>query len=332
MSGSYSTSVVTPREAWRRYKARSTDRVPAYLLGENAAAQPFGEVLSGTLMAYQGTDGVRPLALQSINDAVVAGNVLNVDDAAGFFAGDVVDVVAGEDMFAEAIFTAGALGAEIKVVAKDPGVSRLRVELVDPVGASQPFGFTVTDLGATVDIVFSLETDGGSAVITQVSEIIDAINGDGLFILATASLESGAGTEICIDTGPHALVDGYLTGEIIVDSQTVIAVPDKTSTPNTVTIGGGSYDLPAGAVVKAEDLAAADLAGILEPQPDTIRRRGGENVTISHSVEIALAGWAIANRLAGYDPTLARYLAGGYVSEGVLGAGLSPVYGFVVQE
>jgi len=71
---------------------------------------------------------------------------------------------------------------------------KVKFEIVDPQDSSQSLSVTVTDQ----DISVSLATDGGSAVISTIQEVIDEINNDGSAnVLITASLVSGAtGTDV----------------------------------------------------------------------------------------------------------------------------------------
>jgi hypothetical protein len=329
MVASYTSVAVTPQPAWRLYKFRDDEVLPAYLAAGNLASPstPFGEILSGTLMCYDPADptaGCRPMPVQQLESAIVAANVGEVDDAANFYVGDEIDIVAGEDLYDEVTFTAGASGAEIKAVAKNPGDTRMRITLIDPGAASQPLTVVVADDGTNLDVSVYLATDGGSVITSTVQDVIDALNNGATFALLFATLDSGAGGELAIAVSAQALTGGFLEGEVIVDGRNVTDV-DKTSSPNTVTFDGATVDVPATAVLKLADLIPEFVAGVLVPQPDTIQRISGQDVEQGYLVELAIAGAVIASLLTGYEALLAEsYLQGGHVSSGVLGPGTAP--------
>lgn len=338
MAGSYDTYSVAPRPAWRKYKARSDDVLPTRLQAHNNEAPfiPYGEVLSGTLLMYADGSypGVRPLPLQTIEDAIVSGNVANVADAANFYLLDTIDIVAGVDSFDEVTFVAGASGAEIKVTADAPGNSRLRVDLVDPGGATQPLTVTVVDDGTNITVTVSLATDGGSVITSTVTDVIDILNTGASAGLLEAALDSGLGAELAVDVGPSALAGGALVGEVLVNARQLVTPPVKTSTPNTITFDGAAVDVPAGAVIQHGNLDGYPelLAGILEDQVDTAYRRAGETVAKDWRVTVAIAGTISVSQVTGWDDALTDYIAGGEVSAGVLGQGTaSAINGFVLS-
>jgi hypothetical protein len=324
MAGSYDTYEVAKRSAWRKYAANAGDLVPARHKADSGetGAEPFGLVLSGTIVTYEngGDIGVRPLALQTLEDAIVSGNAGNVADARCFYPADRIDIVAGADTYDEIAFIAGSSADEITATAKAPGDSRLRVDLKDPGGASQPLSVEVVDDGTTIDVTVSLETDGGSAIVSTVAEVIAALNTGDAAAWLFAELSAGTGTETAIDTGPHALVGGALAGDELVSNRNVTDV-DKTSDPNVVTFDGAAVDVPAGAVIRGVNVDPVAIAGILEDQIDTIRRRAGENVARDARVTLAIAGHIRTSLIVGWDDSLVPYLAGGEVSSGVLGQG-----------
>lgn len=333
MAGSYDTYSVTPRPAWRKYAARSNDVVPARHQAHNGISPytPYGEILSGTVMmnAVGLNSGVRPLGLQTLEDAIVSGNAANVGDAACFYVTDRVDIVAGEDLYDGIGYVAGS-SEEIIVTAKAPGDSRIRVQQVDPGGVSQPLVVTVDDDGTWVDVVVSLETDGGSAIVSTVAEVVAALNADPSFSLLFAELGT-TGAETAIATSPQELDGGALAGEKLVDDRNVTDV-DKTSDPNVITFDGAAVDVPAGAVIKLHALTSSLLiTGILEDQIDTARRRAGETVARDARVTVAVAGTIRTSEVTGWDDALAPYLAGGEVSSGALGQGTAlQIDGFVM--
>jgi hypothetical protein len=331
MSLVYEKKTYTSRRAWRRYAEFSELRRSAELSDANDSGTLYGEVLAGTLMARNaaGTH-VRPLALQSLASPIVSGNEGEFADAAGFYVGDVVDVVAHQDFHDEGSIDASGSGDTILATALEAGDSRIRVILTDPSATNQALNVVISDSGTNLDIDVLLATDGGGAITSTVQDVIDALNDEaGYLVFAELTAGSGAATAIAVTA--TALEGGYLQGEAILSGVDVTDV-DKASTPNTVTISGSAVDLPAGVVFMLEAMTPARLVGILEQQPVTTQLVDGAVAGKVNSVSLAIMGSAIKARLTGYDDTLERYLAGGYVSEGVLGPGIAKVYKFMVEE
>jgi hypothetical protein len=119
--------------------------------------------------------------------------------------------------------------------------------------------------------------------------------------------------EIDVDDASNIFLSDVISlydidGTVVAAARNVTGV-DKTSTPNTVTIDG--------AVVTAEDngfLLVDDgwiPIGVLEDQPDTIRRVSGTNVEREHLVTVGQQGNAQESRLIGMVDLTKKMLAGG---------------------
>ncbi len=200
----------------------------------------------------------------------------------------------------------------------------------DPSAINQPLNVVISDDGTNLDIDVKLATDGAGTITSTVQDVIDVVNDEAGY-LVFAELTGGLGTATAVAVSATALTGGFLLGEAVLSGVAVTDV-DKTSSPNTVTLGGGPYDLPEGVVLMLEAMTPARLVGVLEQQPVTTQLVDGALAGKTNSVSVAIAGSAIKDALVGYDDTLERYLAGGYVSEGVLGAGIAKVYHFMVEE
>ena len=322
----------TSRPAWRRYRFDDDKRLGANLVHGNGTGNAglFGEVLAGTLMSQDpGGDGIRPMACQALSSEIAAANEGECADAAAFFPGDVIDIVAGADSFDTAEIDGDGAGGTFDVTALEAGDSRLRVTLSDPGGATQPLLVTISDDGTNHDIDVSLETDGGSAIVSTISEVLSALN-TAAGHLVFAALDAAAGTETAIAVTVTALAGGFLLGGVIVDGRNVTEV-DKTSTPNSVTFDGAVVTVPSGAIMKLEDLAPADIAGILERQVSTVALDNGAIVGVDQQCEVAIGGYVNSAEVTGLDANLIRYLSGAWVPEGILGSGQAPIFPIVVE-
>ncbi len=329
MARNLRTTTHTPRPEWRTYKFDTDKRLGKTLNADNGAAAPaiYGEVLAGTLMSVDG-DGIRPLGLQALSSGIAGANQGEMADAANFYVGDVVDLIAAVDSFDTLSIDADGAGGTFDVTALEAGDSRLRIALTDPSGATQPLTLTVTDDGTNRDIDVSLETDGGSAIVSTVAEVIAALN-DQLGWLVFAALDAATGAEVTIAVAQAALAGGFLLGDVIVDGRNVTVV-DKTSTPNTVDFDGAVVTVASGTILMLEDLTAADIAGILERQTSTATLVNGVADGIDRQTEVGIGGYATAANVTGYDATLERYLTGAWVSSGVLGPGMAPIFQIVL--
>lgn len=121
--------------------------------------------------------------------------------------------------------------------------------------------------------------------------------------------------EIDVDSALNIFLSDVVTlydadGTVVAAARNVTAV-DKTSTPNTVTIDG--------AVVTAADngFILVDSGyipvGILEDQPDTLRRVAGTNIEREHLVTVGLEGHARTAEVIGLTDLTTKMLAGGIV-------------------
>lgn len=329
MSRTVTTKTYASRPAWRKHAFHDEVRLSKTLDSGNGTTL-FGEVLSGALMAKNAADGnVRPLALQALANPISTGNEGDVADAAGFYVADVIDFVAGVDSLDTITLDASGSSDEIDVTALEPGVSRIRVILSDPSGATQPLDVIISDDGTNLDIDVSLETDGGSAIVSTVAEVIAALNDEAGY-LVFAELSAGSGAATCIAVTAAPLAGGFLLGQAINVGRNVTGV-DKTSTPNTVTFDGGVVELPAGVVLMLEDMTPERFVGILDPQPNTKRLLGDDVEGFSEMVTVSLQGYAWKDRLSGHDDSLDRYMTGARVEQGVLGPGQAPTFKFILE-
>jgi hypothetical protein len=315
------------RPAWRTYKFDDDKRLGQNLTDGNGTTI-FGEVLAGTLMSLDGADGIRPMGLQALSSGIAAANEGEMADAANFYVGDVIDLVAAVDSFDAITIDADGAGGTMDVTALEAGASRLRIALTDPGGATQPLVVSVSDDGTNRDIDVSLETDGGSAIVSTVAEVIAALN-DTLGWLVYAELNAAVGTETCVAVTQAAMTGGFNVGDVIVDGRNVTDV-DKDATPNTVTFDGAVVTVASGTILMLEDLTPGDIAGLLERQVSTADLDNGTLVGVDQQCEVALGGYTDASLVTGYDATLERYLTGAYVAEGVLGPGQAPIFKFVL--
>lgn len=315
------------RPAWRTYKFDDDKRLGQNLTSGNGTTI-FGEVLAGTLMSLDGTDGIRPMGLQALSSGIAGANEGEMADASNFYIGDTVDLIAAVDSFDTLSIDADGAGGTMDVTALEAGDSRLRIALTDPGGATQPLAVTISDDGTNRDIDVSLETDGGSAIVSTIAEVIAAINTT-LPAVVFAELDAAVGTETCVAVTQAALAGGFGIGDVIVDGRGVTDV-DKTSTPNTVTFDGAVVTVASGTIMMLEDLTPEDIAGMLERQVSTIDLDNGATVGVDQQCEVALGGYAEAAQITGYDATLDRYLTGAWVPEGVLGPGMAPIFKFIL--
>jgi len=294
---------------------------------ENAAGTVYGEILAGTLLSKDG-DEVRPMGLQALSSGIAAANQAEMADASGFYVGDVVDLVAAVDSADTMTIDADGAGGTLDATALEPGDTRIRVELSDPRGATQPLVVTVSDDGTNHDTDVSLETDGGSAIVSTVAEVIAAIN-DAAGWLVYAELNAATGPETCIAVAQAARARGFLRGEAIGDGRNGTVV-DKTPTPNTVDFDGAAVTVDSGTILMLEDLTPTDIGGLLERQVNTATLVSGALTGVAQQCEYAIGGYTDAAQVAGYDATLKRYLTGAWVSEGVLGAGQADIFHIVL--
>lgn len=97
-------------------------------------------------------------------------------------------------------------------------------------------------------------------------------------------------------------------GTVIAAARNVTAV-DKTSTPNTVTVDGAVLTTVEDGFVLVD--GGYIPIGILEDQPDTIRRVSGSNVEREHLVTVGQEGNAQESRVIGMVDLTKKMLAGG---------------------
>lgn len=119
--------------------------------------------------------------------------------------------------------------------------------------------------------------------------------------------------EINVDDANNIFVADVVTvydalGNIIAASRDVTAV-DKTSSPNTVTVDGAVLTTVEDGQILVD--AGWVPVGILEDQPDTVRRTGGVNIEREHSITVGLEGNALTARCFGLTDLTALTLAGG---------------------
>lgn len=324
------TTTHTARPNWRTYKFDSDKLLGQNLDGDNGAAVPavFGEVLAGTLMSLNGSTGVRPLPLQSLSVAISAANLGQMADAANFYLGDTIDLIAGATTFDTITIDASGTGVDMDCTALEAGDSRIRIILTDPSGNNQPLFTTVSDDGTNVDIDVSLATDGGGAITTTVDGIIAEINDEAGW-LVFAELTAGAGGTVSIAVVATPLAGGANIGDVLISGRDITLL-DKTATPNTITFDGAAVTVPLGTVIMLQGLAPEDIAGLLERQADTSTLVNGVLTPADQQVEVAIGGYAEATNLTGWDAALLRYFTGAFVAAGVLGPGQAPIFPFVV--
>jgi len=151
-------------------------------------------------------------------DPGVAGATLGVtvdDDGTDV---DVAVQLATDATLDTGTIVASGAGAEITIVAAAPGVSRIRVLLIDPGGALQPLVPFVTDDGINRDFCIYLETDGAGAIVSTVTQVANALNG---MAGITATVTAGVGANTAIAVAASALAGGSLdiistVGDVIV--------------------------------------------------------------------------------------------------------------------
>lgn len=121
-------------------------------------------------------------------------------------------------------------------------------------------------------------------------------------------------TEINVDDASNIFVGDVITlydpdGTVVTAADAVTAV-DKTSTPNTVTITTSSTAANDGFILVDGGYLPI---GILEDQPDTLRRVSGQNIEREHTVTVALEGNAKTSQVKGLTDLTSKMLAGGIV-------------------
>lgn len=95
MSGSLRTEAHTPRPSWRHIIHGAEHVVGGIHQGSNGGAPDtsFGEVLAGTIVGRLSTGQIRPAGASELVSTLTTANVVDVDDASNFFAGDVISLV-----------------------------------------------------------------------------------------------------------------------------------------------------------------------------------------------------------------------------------------------
>jgi hypothetical protein len=281
---------------------------------EGASAK-YNSVLGGTLLGrITASYKYRPVGKAPLSAGASATNTLTLGAAgvATLFDGDVVSVNSVDGLNGTAVMDdldgVGSSGESIDLKSALLDGLAHSVTLTDPAGASSPL-YTQADIDPVTGVytveVF-LETDGGSAIVSTLDEVIYELNNQ-VGEAVQAALASGATGSTVIVAGAldtWALAGGVVPGGAIASTRTV---SNKTST--TIDISGGAITALTGDLVQTED--GSDTAvGIL---PEGVRplptyNPTGDAVHEDVPCTVMIRGVAETTYLTGYNTATAADL------------------------
>ncbi len=267
------------------------------MAGDNAAGTVFGTLDPGVILGRQADGRVRPAGRNLLTDDASASNIVEVDDDANFYVGDVVNVKTRDGSIDSVTYAGGDDPTNITLNAL--GNSRLSVRQLDPSAASQFLRLEITDDGTDVFIAIFLATDGGSAITSTTQDVVDVLVGTGLF-LVTSSAATPA--DLAQAGSLENLIGGVDAGGDIAATRTITVIP-KSGT-RLITVDGAAFTaLTADGAYLALDGAEALPVGVLEASIHTFRNDPATGAQIARDTPTAMGldGTARESRLTGYS-------------------------------
>jgi hypothetical protein len=226
----YSLTALGPEREWRA-SVRASESLRTTLFAAGNGTTNYGTVEGGTIVGRVSGAKAHPIGFDGLAEAATADNDLVLENAAGFYVGDVVSVVAGE---AEA----KAVTNNSVVITIKAKVSGLDLVVVDPAGNSALQASSYDP--ATKTITFSSATDGASAPTSTHTDLTGELLSKFGHLIESAVSATPATLVAAMSSAPL----GFAYGEAIASARTISG-----KTGDTITVDGAAITAPVRAFV-----------------------------------------------------------------------------------
>lgn len=269
----YTETSLTPNIPWRATTRASSNKQAGRLSKSNVSpagngATAYGEIKAGTILARDSNGLLHPMGCAKVAVAPSASNDVEVDNASGFYVGDLVSIRAGSNKTKSITNNSVALSIKAKVA----GLSLVIVVS----GANTAQKCVYNPVNKT--ITFTSATDGSSVATSTHADLVSELLKFGVLI---ESASSATPATLVAALSSTALEAAKYTG--IATARTATAI-----TGNVLTLSGAVFTAAIDDIVVKD--GAYKPAGILDETVSTVRYVGTTQVTEDLNVAVAYEG------------------------------------------